>query len=211
MYIKKNRQEGGFLVELESMENNKYQSIWEKVEPLLLSGKRKDFLLHSKMVERAMKEIVAGEGGNSDILIPTAILHDVGWSEVSVELQLAEDNKSKHKALVEHIKNAPPIIRKILSELNYDKDKIEKIIDLIVAHKFIDPKEKDKQMLIDADTLSDTYKESFHSDVKSYNSTPRKTWEFRSKNTFYTETAKKIFKKQLNNRLKEIEEVESKS
>jgi len=192
------------------MENNNRQSIWEKVEPLLLSGKQKDYLLHSRIVERAMKEIISGEGGQSDILIPAAILHDVGWSEVLPDLQLAEDEANKHRALVEHIEKAPPIIRKILSELGYDKDIIQKIIDLVIAHKFTDPKEKDKQMLIDADTLSDTYKESFYSDVKSYNSTSRKNWEFRSKNTFYTKTAREIFEKQLNERLKEIEEAESK-
>ena len=199
-----------FLVGLENMKNDKYRSIWKKAESLLLSGKKKDFLLHSKMVERAMREIIVGEGGNSDILIPAAILHDVGWSEVPIELQFAQDKESKHEALVKHIEGAPPIIRRILSELNYDKDRVEKIIGLIVAHKFTDPKEKDKQMLIDADALSDTYKESFYSDVKSYDSTPRKTWEFRSKNTFYTETAGKIFKKQLNDRLKEIKEVDGK-
>lgn len=189
------------------MANTKYQPIWEKVEPLLLRVKRKDFLLHTKMAERAMKEIIAIEGGDPDILIPAAILHDVGWSEVPMKLQLAEDKESKHKALIEHIKKAPAIVRRILSELNFDEDIIEKIIGLIIAHKFTEPKEKDKQMLIDADTLSDTYKESFRSDVKSYNSTPRKLWEFRSKNTFYTKTARKIFQKQLNDRLKEIEEV----
>ena len=188
------------------MENDKYQKIWEKAEPLLLKAKKKDFLLHSKMVERAMKEIIAGEGGNPDILIPAAILHDVGWSEVSTELQYANDEENKTKALVEHIKQALPLIRKILSELDYDEDKIDKIIDLIAAHKFTDPEEKDKQMLIDADTLSDTYKESFYSDVKSYNSTPRKTLEFRSKNTFYTKTAKEIFEKHFKDRLKEINE-----
>ena len=187
------------------MKKDKYQAIYEKVEPLLLGDNKKDYLLHSKMTERAMQEIIAGEGGNPDILIPAAILHDVGWSEVPKKLKLAQDKESKHKALVEHIERAPAIVRRVLSELNYDKERIEKIIDLIVAHKFTDPEEKDKQMLIDADTLSDTYKESFYSDAKSYNSTPRESWEFRSKNTFYTKTAKEIFAKQLGDRLNEIE------
>ena len=55
------------------MEDNNYQFLWEKVEPLLLIGKLKDFLLHSRMVERAIREIISGEGGKPDILIPAAI------------------------------------------------------------------------------------------------------------------------------------------
>lgn len=34
--------------------------------------------------------------------------------------------------------------------------------------------------MIDADNLSDTYQEAFYSDVKSYHSTPEKSYEFRS-------------------------------
>ena len=144
------------------------------------------------------------------ILIPAAILHDIGWSKVSLELQLSKNKSKKHKALVEHIKQAPPIIRNILKNLGYDKRKIEQIIDIVVAHKLTDPTEKEKQMIIDADTLSDTYKDSFYSDTKSYGQTPMDTWKFRNKNTFYTKTAKNIFKKQLAKRLEEIETTKSK-
>lgn len=185
--------------------DNKYQPIWEKVKKPLSEATMKDFVLHSQMVEKAMREIIAGEGGDPDILIPAAILHDIGWSKVDTELQCAQDPESRHKAMVAHIENAPALIKNILSELNYDKDKIERIVDLVVAHKFTDPEDKDKQKLIDADTLSDTYKESFWSDIKSYDRVPKDMWDHRSKNTFYTTTARSIFGKQLNNRLEEIQ------
>jgi hypothetical protein len=182
----------------------KYQNVWKKAEPLLKKAKKKDFVIHSRMVTRAMEEIIAGEGGDPDILIPAAMLHDVGWSDVPLELQFAKDKDKSHEALVQHIEKAPPIIRKILGELKYSDENISRIIDIVIAHSS-DPKDKDKQMLIDADTLSDTYKESFYSDVESYNSTPEKTWKFRSKNTFYTKTAKEIFQRQLAARREEID------
>src|SRR4030043_1412447 len=124
-----------------------YQEIWKLVEPLLFKAKRKDFLIHTKMVEKAMREIIAGEGGDTTFLIPAAILHDVGWSEVSEKLQLAKDEERKNKALQEHIQKAPKIIRELLTKVNYDKDKIERIVDIVVAHKFTEPKEKEKQIL----------------------------------------------------------------
>lgn len=183
----------------------KYLPIWQQVEPLLKTAKLKNFVLHSLNVARAMEEIIAGEGGDPDLLVPAALLHDIGWTEVPLELQLAEDSESKHQALVEHIKQAPPLIRKILSSLNYPSDRIERIVDIVAAHKFQDPQEdNDKQIIIDADALSDTYKESFYSDMESYHSTPEKLYEFRKFNTFYTPTAQKIFQTQLAARLAEI-------
>jgi len=187
--------------------NKKHQEIWNCVKPLMKKVKKKDYVLHVKMVIRAMEEIIAGEGGNVDILIPAAILHDVGWSEVTEKLQLTDDKKLKHEAGVQHIRRAPLIIRRILGKLNYDQNTIERVIEIVVAHKFTDPEEKEKRLLIDADTLSDTYKESFYSDVESYNSTSEKTYKFRSKNIFYTKTAKKIFQKQLKARREEINKV----
>jgi len=59
--------------------------------------------------------------------------------------------------------------------------------------------------LIDADQLSDTFREQLHSDAKSYGRTPLSMLEYRmNRNEFYTKTAKIIFKKQTDLRLKEL-------
>lgn len=188
--------------------DKKFAPIWAKVEPLMATVKKKDYVLHVKMVVRAMEEILAGEGGDADLLIPAAILHDVGWSAVSEELQVATDKELKNEAAHQHLSKAPPIIRQILSELGYHGEFIEHIVEIVLAHKFADPQEKEKQFLIDADTLSDTYKEPFYSDLKSYGISPREAYRFRSQNVFYTPTAKKIFDRELAARLREIEALE---
>jgi len=72
---------------------SKYKAIWEQVKPLIVKAKRKNFILHTQMVIKAMEEIISGEGGDPNILIPAAILHDVGWPEVSEKLQLANDRE----------------------------------------------------------------------------------------------------------------------
>ncbi|MFH1244282.1 MAG: hypothetical protein V1487_01765 [bacterium] len=118
---------------------------------------------------------------------------------------MSDDETKKQEALEQHVAKAPAIIRKILLELGFNRDRIEKIVETVVAHKFVDPQEKEKQMLIDADTLADIYKEAFYSDAKSYNSTLLKLLEFRSKNRFYSQTAKDIFRKQLLARQAEID------
>jgi hypothetical protein len=190
--------------------NSKYLPIWQQAKPLLKEIQKKNYLIHTQAVARAMEEIIAGEGGDPDLLIPAALLHDIGWVKVSLDLQLAKDPDNEHQAQVEHIKQAPPLIRKILKPFNYSIDQIERIVDIVTAHKFQEPMEdKEKQMLIDADNLSDIYKESFYSDIQSYHTTLRKQYYFRSQNTFYTPTAKKIFQNQLADRLKEIEQSET--
>ena len=158
-----------------------------------------------------MQDLLKYEEGDADILIPASMLHDIGWSEVSTTLQFASDERSEHEALLQHIQKAPAIIRKLLSELHYQEQDIERIIEIVQAHKFTSPKasEKEKRLLIDADTLSDTYKESFYADAKAYEQTPLELWKFRSKNVFYFNTAKQIFKKELQERLKEIQTQQS--
>ena len=104
-----------------------------------------------------------------------------------------------------HIKFAPAIIKKILQSLNYQTTQINKIIEIVKAHKFKNPRKLDKRILIDADQLSDAFKEQFYSDVKSYNSTPCKLYNFRmNDNKFYTQTAKNIFIKQMKQRKREL-------
>nr|AQS32394.1 hypothetical protein [uncultured archaeon] len=98
----------------------------------------------------------------------------------------------------------PPIIEEILTEVGYNKNKIKKVIDVVLAHKFEAPRRLDKQLLIDADTLSDSFKEQFYSDVKEFKTTPKENYNFRKNNHFYTRTAQIIFNKELGKRRKEF-------
>ena len=80
--------------------------------------------------------------------------------------------------------------------------KIKKIIEIVKAHKFKNPKEINKRILIDADALSDCFKEQFAGDMKSYNKSRESLYNFRKKNNkFYSKVAEEIFTKELNRRL----------
>ncbi len=183
----------------------KFEKIWVLALPYLKKGSMKNFVIHTRGVVKAMELLLEGEGGNKDILIPAAILHDVGWSKISSELQKSKNNRQREKAMILHLKYASPIIEEILTEVNYNRNDIKKIISIVISHKFKNPKDLDKRLLIDADNLSDAFKEQFNSDVKMYKTTPRRWYSVRKKNKFYTETAKKIFDKELGKRLRELE------
>jgi hypothetical protein len=190
--------------------NKKYQKIWELTKPQLRKGKIKDFVLHTEGVVKATEMILEKEKGDAEILIPSAILHDVGWAKVPVELQNVKDRKKENKKIIRkalelHIEFAPEIINKILTKLGYDKKIIRKIIDVVKDHKFKNPRDLNKRILIDADVVGCVFREQFYSDAKSYKNSPKENYEIRKKDDkFYTKTAKEIFEREMRKREKEV-------
>lgn len=168
----------------------KFQKIYKLALPYLKQGKRKNFIVHTKGVIKAMELILKKEIGDENILIPAAILHDTGWAKVPIELQKSDNKNERLKAMQLHLKFAPFTIKEI--------------IDIVLSHKFKNPKNKNKRLLIDADALSDIFKEQFYSDAKAYKISPQKNLEIRKENKFYTKTAQEIFKKELKKREEEI-------
>jgi len=181
-----------------------YFRIFEKAKPLLKKGHRKDFLSHTEWVVKSMQLLLKKEKGDESILIPAAILHDVGWAKVPEKLQTARDKNSQKKALELHLKYGSLMAKKILTDLAYPENKIRKIVSVILSHKFKNPHDQNKRLLIDADGLSDVFKEPFYQDVKQYKTTAKQNYDIRKKNKFYTLTAKTIFNRQLVDRKKEI-------
>lgn len=186
--------------------DNKYQKIWDLAVPYLEQGVMKNFIVHTQGVIKSMELIIEGEGGDPDILIPAAILHDVGWSKVDPSLQTNAELEKKREGQRQHIEFAGDIIREILGKAGYAKKDIEKIVSIVEAHKFQQPEEKEKQMLIDADNLSDVFKEQFYSDSRAYPTPTDVLYTYRIDNEYYTETAKKIAARELADRLNEIEQ-----
>lgn len=182
---------------------NKFEKIWELAIPYLELGMMKDFVIHTEGVVRAMEILIDGEGGDENILIPAAILHDVGFSKVSEDLQTNADLEKKREAQRQHLILAGDIVQEILEEVDYTQNDIDRIKDIVAAHKFQDPAEFEKRMLIDADNLSDTFPEQFLSDTKSYKITPAEVYEYRTRNTYYSKTAKEVAAKNMANLHKE--------
>lgn len=183
----------------------KYQNIWNQAVKYLKKGKNKNFVVHTEGVVRAMKLILKKEKGNPDILIPAAMLHDVGWAKVPEKFQCTSNKDYSLKGMKKHIEYAPEIIKEILQTLDYEATQINEIIEIVISHKFKNPRKLSKRLLIDADQLSDAFKDQFDSDLKTYKTTPQKLYNYRMKNNnFYTKTAKDIFKKQMRERMKEF-------
>jgi hypothetical protein len=184
--------------------NHIHKKIWQLSLPYLKMGIRKDLVLHTKMVVKAMRILLKNEKGDSSILITAAIVHDTGWSKVPYSLQRAVDKNTAKQAMLLHLKYCTPIIKRILTTVNFDRHIIKDVISIVLSHKFKNPRTLEKRLLIDADTLSDVFKKPFYADARMFNLLPQELYGIRSKNKFYTETAKIVFEKELKKRAQEI-------
>ena len=190
--------------------NELHYKIWQEVERRVTGIGKKDYVLHLKMVTKAMQDIIADEGGNLDLMLPAAMLHDSGLSKIPKELWYPKTPEEKDNYEELHIRLAAEVIPEVLKPLGYSESEIAEILRIAQAHKSKDSKgDNAVACMVDADNLSDTYKESFYSDVKSYGNNLMSTYEFRCKNKFFTKTANKVFQEQLKARLSEIESGEA--
>ena len=99
----------------------KFEKILELALPYLKQGAKKDFVIHTQGVVKAMELLLEKEQGNEDILIPAAILHDVGWADVPVNLQKSDQREERLEGMKLHIECAPPIVEKVLLEAGADE------------------------------------------------------------------------------------------
>ena len=189
-----------------TLNNPVHVKIWQELVKRLKGIGKKDYVLHSSMVTKAMQEIIAGEKCDPKVMIPAAMLHDIGLSGIPKEKWFPKTNEEKEEYEKMHIDLAKDIITEILSLNGFNDSQVAEIVDIAQSHKSKDPRGDIRvACMVDADNLSDIYKEAFESDIKSYGSSPMQHYEFRSKNKFFTATANKIFKEQLAKRLAEIQ------
>ena len=142
-----------------------YQEIW--YESLPFQDKREDDG-HARTVLHFAKLLLEKVDADSDIVIPAAILHDIGWSQMPKEKAMKfMDPELRLEVQQLHEQLGASLARKILLELNYPEKKIDEICEIIGGHDtregFLD---KNDGIVRDADKLWRFSKLGFWTDVK---------------------------------------------
>jgi len=112
----------------------KYKKIWDLSLPYLKKGRKGDDL-HAMEVVEFILEYNKKESLDLDVLIPLAIMHDIGHCAI-----LPEHFKfitGSHKIIngkIVHMLAGAKIAKDILDEVGYPKEKIEEIADIISVH-----------------------------------------------------------------------------
>jgi len=81
---------------------------------------------HAKKVTGYAERIMAGEGGNADIIIGAGVLHDIGIREAELKYGSAAGHLQEREG--------PPVARKILEELGFAPGAADEICNIIAHH-----------------------------------------------------------------------------
>lgn len=188
-----------------------YSSIWKLALPY--QDKRGDEG-HAETVLNYAIELVKSEGADEEIVIPAAILHDIGWSKLPKEERLGIFGKIKKEdkqyLQKKHEITGVDLAKNILEQVNYDTPSTEEILEIISGHDtragFIS---KNEGVVRDADKLWRFSKKGFWVDVIRGSYTPNAHYKklkdnVKEKDFFYSETAKNIAKFELEKRKNEF-------
>jgi len=192
----------------------KFEKIKQLASPY--QDKRKDEG-HAETVTNFAIKLLGLEKADENIVIPAAILHDIGWSQLPDEQRLIIWNPlaiKEEKKLVRfaHQEQGVKLAKQILEEINYPQDKIKEILEIISQHDtrqgFIS---KNEGLVRDADKLSRFSKNDLLT-LRKQNKTKQELQKIYKKlqdqineeNFFYSEKAKQIAREELKNRKNEI-------
>jgi len=114
----------------------KFKKIWDKA--LIYQDKRDD-KGHAEIVTEYAIKLCEIENLNDEIVVPAAILHDIGWSQLSYDERFLIFNPNKTDEMervvrIKHQEEGVILAEKILNEVNYSKQLIEMILEIISEH-----------------------------------------------------------------------------
>jgi HD superfamily phosphodiesterase len=183
-----------------------FDEIWRRAKPYLNTRKND---IHTEISVRFAEMLLEKEGGDENVVMPAIILHDVGW------IKVPEDEQ--HKGFGPEIQS-PSVVKKhelegvemakgILEAVDYDKEKIAEILEIIEGHD--SRKEADsinESIVKDADKLWRFSREGFTIDCDRFNLKPMervKKKDLDIDRIFFTASAKQMARKEIKERLKE--------
>ena len=183
-----------------------FDEIWRRAKPYL-NTRMND--IHTEISIGFAEVLLKKEGGDEEIVMPAIILHDVGW------IRVPEDEQHKGfgpeiqslRVVKKHELEGVEIARGILEAVDYDKDKIAEILEIIAGHD--SRKEADsvnESIVKDADKLWRFSREGFTIDCDRFDLKPMervKKKDLDIDRILFTASAKQIARKEIKKRLKE--------
>ena len=133
-----------------------YQKIYEFAIPFLQTRQNE---IHTYIVYQYALLLLEDEPGIREIVIPAAILHDVGWSSINFDdfKHASPERKRKTMSLSLHMKQGAVLAQEILKDLGYDPRKTNTIISIIAIHdepdKVFAMEDSSATLMVEADRM----------------------------------------------------------
>ncbi len=174
-----------------------YDRIFALADPYLQTRSN---LIHTAVARRFAAALLLREPGDPEIAIPAILLHDVGWSALTEEMQLqafGPGHVKKDKTLNRvHETEGVKIARQILAQVHYDDVKSEEILQIIDGHDSrLTPISDNDKIVKDADKLFRFSAEGLDFYLARFEMTPAEIVQWlqtRIEVWFFTAAARKI-------------------
>jgi len=195
------------------------KEIFEKIWELALSyqDKRGD-KGHAEITTHYAFKLLETEKGNEEIVIPAIMLHDIGWSQLTKaeRMIIFDSNSTKDQKLEVRCKHQDvgvKLAKEILNKLNYSKNLIKDILEIISQHDTRDEFISLNEGLVrDSDKLWRFSKTGFMLDLIRYKFSFQQLYDKLIKRTelpnfFYSQKAKQIALDELEMRKKDCNNI----
>jgi len=189
--------------------NTFIRELFRLAEPYL---KIRGDLPHAQVSHRYALRLLEEEGGESRIVEPAVILHDVGWSrlepeQIKIAFGVRAGGEEAERLNRIHEREGAAIARRVLQSLNYNPKWIERIAILIERHDSGDQADSlEEKLLKDADKLWRFSPLGFWKEIERQGLDQDELHRFlsvRYRAWFFTQTAVKLAEKELRDRGKE--------
>ena len=113
---------------------DKYKKVWQKCQPYYKKARKGD----KEHAEEVMKWILEYQGKikiNKDVLVPTAMMHDIGHAAILPEhFELITGGKRLANGKLVHMLAGAKIAKEVLALVGYNKKLSDEIVDIISIH-----------------------------------------------------------------------------
>ncbi|MBI2357033.1 HD domain-containing protein [Candidatus Dojkabacteria bacterium] len=116
--------------------NDKYLDLWKAAFQYQDTRNDKG---HAYIVSLYAQDICEQEKCNPDIVVPSAILHDIGWSKLPLEERMSVfkygvPQKERTRIREKHQKESVSLARGILNDVGHEKEYVEEILEIVSQH-----------------------------------------------------------------------------
>ncbi|MFA5173767.1 MAG: HD domain-containing protein [Candidatus Pacearchaeota archaeon] len=182
-----------------------FEKIWELALPY---QDLRDDSGHAKIVSKYAAIINKNEKGEIEVVMPAAILHDIGWSQLTREERLGI-NRNTFEIRKKHENEGVRLAKGILKEVDYNNSLVPEILEIISGHDTrIGFFSKNDGIVRDADKLWRYTRRGMEVGVKAYKIPIKdqiESWGnwLDKPGFFYSESAREIARIELEKRIKD--------
>ena len=151
----------------------KYLKIWKSAKPILDKGRIGDTIHCQQTAELVFNYISENKKGDADVLIPVAMMHDIGHAAISPQhMRYVTGPEKLPGGKLVHMLAGAKIADDILKSIKYPASKRKEIVDIISMHDF------DQLKGADTDKIYNTLNKKLFHDLDSLDRFSKKRFKF---------------------------------